>query len=221
MDTNDRLVLAARVDEVAEKNLLPPNPQLDNAKSNSRKHGLPPIAVPALHGQYLAIQCKLINAKSVLEIGALGGYSTIWLASSGAKVTSIEISPKHRDVAIENTKGLDVEVILGAALDVLPKLAEEGRKFDLVFIDADWGEQFEYFEWAVKLTRKNGCIYIDNVVRELLESNPNLEEGKESLLSKIGTVKNVDATLMSTVSGHKEQVEDRVDGFVLAVVKDD
>jgi len=86
-----------------------------------------------------------MNAKTVLEIGTLGGYSTIWLAETGAKVTGIEIDPKHRDVALENTKGLNVELILGVALDVLPKLAEEGRKFDLVFIDAAWEELWDYF----------------------------------------------------------------------------
>jgi predicted O-methyltransferase YrrM len=80
----------------------------------------------------------------VLEVGTLGGYSTIWFASTGASVTTIEINPKHRDVALENTKGLkDVEIILGAALDVLPKFLEEGKKFDFVFIDAAWEEQFE------------------------------------------------------------------------------
>ena len=70
----------------------------------------------------------------------MGGYSTIWFASTRAKVISIEIDPNHRSVALRNTKGLDVDIILGAALDVLPKLVEEGRKFDMVFIDADWGE---------------------------------------------------------------------------------
>lgn len=89
--------------------------------------------------------------------------------------------------------------------------------FDFVFIDADWGEQWEYYQWAVELTRKNGLIYVDNVVRELLESDPELE-GKGSLLNKIGSEKRAKATLIQTVSGHKEEVEDRIDGFVLAVV---
>jgi predicted O-methyltransferase YrrM len=67
-------------------------------------------------------------------------------------------------------RGLDVDIILGAALDVLPKLAEDGRNFDFVFIDAAWEEQFESFSWVAKLVRGNGCIYVDNVVREMLES---------------------------------------------------
>lgn len=217
MSSSDKLSQAIKIDTQAQKSLLVPNPQLDHALSNSTANGLPPITISALQGQYLAIQCRLINAKSVLEIGTLGGYSTIWFASTGAKVTSIEIDPKHRDVATENTKGLDVEIILGAALDVLPKLAEEGRKFDFVFIDAAWEEQWDYFQWATKLTRGNGCIYVDNVVRELLESET-ME--KESLLTKVGREKNVTATLVSTISGHKGKSEEMFDGFLLAVVKE-
>jgi predicted O-methyltransferase YrrM len=153
--TSGHLHQARNIDVHASTNLLKPNTKLDYALSNSAAMGLPPITVTPLGGQYLAIQCQLINAKTILEIGTLGGYSTIWLAETGAKVTSIEIHPKHRVVALENTKGLNVELILGTALDVLPKLAEEGRKFDLVFIDAAWEEQWDYFQWAVKLTRVN------------------------------------------------------------------
>jgi predicted O-methyltransferase YrrM len=184
---------------------------------NSAENGLPAITISPLQGQYLAIQCQLINAKSVLEVGTLGGYSTIWFASTGAKVTSIEIEPKHRDVALENTKGLDVEIILGAALDVMPKLAAEGRKFDFIFIDAAWEEQFEYFQWAVKLARGNGCIYVDNVVRELLE-HENVGEN-ESLVTKVGREESVTATLISTISSHKGKTEEMFDGFLLAIVK--
>ncbi|KAF2502271.1 hypothetical protein BU16DRAFT_554341 [Lophium mytilinum] len=105
-------------------------------------------------GQYLPILTQLISAKPVLEIGTLGGYSSICFASASAKVTSIEIDPKHRIVAIENVRGMDVEVLLGAALEVLPKLVDEGRQFDMVFIDADFDDQLEQFDWAVKLTRR-------------------------------------------------------------------
>ena len=209
----------ANIDAQACSSLLKANPQLDHALKNSSANGLPPISISPLQGQYLAIQCQLINAKSVLEIGTLGGYSTIWFASTGAKVTSIEIDPKHRDVALENTKGLDVDIILGAALDVLPKLAAEGRKFDLVFLDAAWGEQWECFEWALKLTRLNGCIYVDNVVGELVESG---NVGKsESLVTKVGRENKVNATLISTLSSQKGNIEGVFDGFLLAVVKGD
>jgi predicted O-methyltransferase YrrM len=216
--TSGHLHQARNIDVHAATNLLKPNIKLDYALSNSAGKGLPPITVTPLGGQYLAIQCQLINAKTVLEIGTLGGYSTIWLAETGAKVTSIEIDPKHRDVALENTKGLNVELILGAALDVLPKLAEEGRKFDLVFIDAAWEEQWDYFQWAVKLTRVNGCIYVDNVVRELLESD-DVGEG-ETLITKVGREEKVMATVMSVVSSQNEKVDEMFDGFLLAVVKE-
>ena len=216
--SNDKLSQASKIDAQARSSLLKPNSKLDNALTNSAANGLPAITISPLQGQYLAIQCQLIGAKSVLEIGTLGGYSTIWFAETGAKVTSIQIDPKHRDVALENTKGLDVEIILGAALDVLPKLEKEGRKFDFVFIDAAWEEQFEYFEWAAKLVRGNGCIYVDNVVREVLEE---IEEGRdmENLVTKVGKVEGVQATLVSTVSSHKEKAEEMFDGFLLAVVK--
>jgi predicted O-methyltransferase YrrM len=215
---SDKLNLAGKVDAHALTNLLKPDAQLENALTNSSANNLPPITISPLQGQYLSIQCQLINAKSVLEVGTLGGYSTIWFAKTGAKVTTIEINPKHREVALENTKGLDVDIILGAALDVLPKLAAEGKKFDLVFLDASWDEQWEYFEWAVKLTRPNGCIYVDNVIRELLE-HENFGEG-ETLVTKVGRDKRVDATLVPVLSSHKAAETDMFDGFLLAVVKD-
>jgi predicted O-methyltransferase YrrM len=214
----DKLDLASIVDSHAKSNLLKPDAQLENALTNSNANGLPAITISPLQGQYLSIQCQLLNAKSVLEVGTLGGYSTIWFAKTGAKVTSIEINPKHRDVALENTKGLDVDIILGAALDVLPKLAAEGKKFDLVFLDASWTEQWQYFEWAVKLTRPSGCIYVDNVIRELLE-HENVGEG-ETLLTKVGRDERVDATLVPVLSSHKRRSDEMFDGFLLAVVKD-
>ncbi|KAH7009512.1 O-methyltransferase, partial [Ilyonectria destructans] len=201
----------------AKANLLRKNSKLDRAIESSEKNGLPPITVSPLQGQFLAIQCKLMGAKSVLEIGTLGGYGTIWFAQSGAKVTSIEIDPKHRDVALENVKGLNAEIILGAALDVLPKLAEEGREFDVVFIDAAWGEQWDYFDWAVKLTRPKGLIYVDNVVRALIDSGAT-DSTRESLVTKIGRDGRVTATLVPVVSYYEEGPEDTFDGFIMAVV---
>jgi predicted O-methyltransferase YrrM len=146
-------------------------------------------------------------------------------------VTSIEIDPKHRNVAIENIEyaGLSkqVDVLLGAALDVLPRLAkeiEEGRreKFDFVFIDADWDEQWDYFDWAAKMMEKGSCIYVDNVVKQLLESGiPDGMEKKESehvrgmkeLVERVGKDTRVDAVVMQTVGAKSH------DGFLMAVVK--
>ncbi|CAM1500503.1 Fc.00g096650.m01.CDS01 [Cosmosporella sp. VM-42] len=216
MGDESKLHAAAAIDLLAKESLLRPNPKLDHAIATSRESGLPPITISPLQGQYLAIQCKLIGAKTVLEIGTLGGYSTIWFAQAGAKVTSIEINPKHRDVAQKNVDGLDVEIILGAALDVLPTLYKEGRTFDMVFIDADWREQWEYFDWAVQLTNPSGCIYVDNVVRELLESNATNKD-TESLVTKVGKDSRVAATIVPTISSHKGNAGESFDGFLLAV----
>lgn len=210
---------AVAVEGIACRNLLRPNPQLDNALTNSRQNGLPDITVSPLQGQFLAIQCQLIGAKTVLEIGTLGGYSTIWLAQSGAKVTSIEIDRKHRDVAVDNVAGLDTEIILGAALDVLPRLAKEGRKFDMVFCDASWGEQNECFDWAVRLTRKNGCVYVDNVVWKMLMDGT-AGHGRDSLVTHVGKDDRVRATLVPVVSTAHTVVGGHtvLDGFLMAVV---
>jgi predicted O-methyltransferase YrrM len=207
---------------------------LDHALTNSLKHGLPSISVSPAQGKFLAIQCQLQGAKRVLEMGTLGGYSTIWFANAGADVhvTSIEIDPKHRDVAMENIRyaGLSerVDVVLGAALDVLPGLAkeiEEGKRerFDFVFIDADWDEQWDYFDWAVRMMDKGSCVYVDNVVRQLLESGVAGGEvdGKEAgpargmkeLVERVGKDKRVDAVVMQTVGAKS------YDGFLIAVVK--
>lgn len=216
----ENLERASALDGIATEALINRSPELNerlsNALANSAAHGLPPITISPLQGQYLAVQCRLKSAKRVLEVGTLGGYSSIWFASAGASVTSIEISSKHREVALLNTKGLDVDVILGAALDVLPKLASDGRVFDLVFVDADWDEQYEYFEWPVKLTRPGGAVYVDNVVRCMLEGET-AGEG-EDLVSKVGKMKGVQATLVWTVGSHKSDVDHMFDGFLLAVV---
>ena len=217
-DLSDTVKYTNAIDAQARASLLRPDSRLDEAVSNSKKQGLRPIAISPLQGQFLAIQCQLIDAKHVLEIGTLGGYSTIFFANTGAKVTSLEIDAHHRDVAVENTEGMDVDVRLGPALDILPKLAEEGLKFDLVFIDADWEQQAEYFDWAVKLTRKKGCIYVDNVVRELIESQ-NLDVDSKSLVTSAGKNDKVTATLIQTVSSHKQVSSEMFDGFLFAMVK--
>jgi hypothetical protein len=134
------LTSALSIASSAQSRLVKTSPSLDAALHNSQQHGIPPIAIGPAEGQYLSILCKLIGTKNILEIGTLGGYSTLWFVDSvpGVKVTSIEINPKHRDVALENIKASsnadNAEVILGAALDVLPALSAQGRIFDFVFI---------------------------------------------------------------------------------------
>ncbi|KAF2006800.1 S-adenosyl-L-methionine-dependent methyltransferase [Amniculicola lignicola CBS 123094] len=211
--------LAPHVEAQASAALLRPNPKLEHALSNSKSNGLPPISVLPMSGQYLSILTQLIGAKSVLEIGTLGGYSTICFAEAGAKVTSIEIDPKHRDTALQNVQGLDVEVILGAALDVLPKLVEEGRQFDMVFIDADFDDQWEQFDWAVQLTRPNGCVFLDDVVASMFKDGHVEDESSDSILAKIGRDERIQATLMPTVACHPMLPTPVFNGFILAIVK--
>jgi predicted O-methyltransferase YrrM len=212
--------LAPRLDAQANSALLRPNPKLEYALSNSMANGLPPISILPMSGQHLSILTQLMGAKSVLEIGTLGGYSTICFAEAGAKVTSIEINPKHRDIALENVRGLDVEIILGAALDVLPKLVEEGKKFDMVFIDADFDDQLEQFDWAVKLTRANGCVLLDDVIASMFKDGQ-VDNPSDSILTKIGKDERVKATLMPTVASHPMLSTPVFNGFILAVVKGD
>ncbi|OAA38455.1 O-methyltransferase, family 3 [Beauveria brongniartii RCEF 3172] len=204
----------------AEKAFVKPDAHLQHALSNTAKNGMPSIQVSPLQGQLLAIQARFIGAKTVLEIGALGGYSTICLAKTGAKVTSIEIDPKHRDIASENLRaaGIEPDIILGDARNVLPELVREGRVFDMVFIDADWGQHADYFDWAVKLTRKNGCIFIDNVVQEIMTCHHG-SVGEGTLVERVGAENKVTATLVPKITG-KEGVTDNafIDGFLIAIV---
>ncbi|PVI06434.1 S-adenosyl-L-methionine-dependent methyltransferase [Periconia macrospinosa] len=223
----DNFKLAPVLDAQAQAALLRPNDRLSNAIENSKANGLPPINVQPMSGQHLSLLAQFTGAKSVLEIGTLGGYSSIVFAQAGAKVTSVEINAKHRDVALQNTKGLDVDIILGAALDVMPKLYEEGRQFDMVFIDGDWESLPEEFDWAVKLTRVGGCILLDDVVPAML-----LQEAKkggldvatakmegENVITKIGKDERVQAALMSTVGTHPMIPTPAYTGFILAIVK--
>ncbi len=141
--------------------LIPSDPALDAALQASADAGLPAIAVTPPQGKLLHLLAKLQGARSILEMGTLGGYSTIWLARAlpaGGRLVTLEADPKHADVARANIAraGLDgvVELRLGRALDTLPKLADERcAPFDLVFIDADKAGMPDYFQWSLKLCR--------------------------------------------------------------------
>ena len=167
---------------------------------------------------------KMTGARRILEIGTLGGYSTIWLAralSDDGKLVTLEAEKKHADVARKNIAQAGfaekVEVRVGRALDTLPKLEKEGAgPFDFVFLDADKPNNPAYFEWALKLTRKGSVIVADNVVRwgaitDSKTSDPNVR-GVRHFLEVVAREKRVSATAIQTVGvkGH--------DGFALAVV---
>ncbi|MCJ1245587.1 hypothetical protein MMC30_002791 [Trapelia coarctata] len=203
---------------------------LEYALKNSLDKGLEDISVAPSQGKFLAVQCQIIGAKRVLEVGTLGAYSTIWMASTGpdVKVTSIEIDPQIAEVARENIAfaGLSdrIEVILGAARDVLPQITaeiEQGKreKFDFTFIDADKESAWLYFDSAVKITRPKGVVYVDNVVRkglladeELAKREP-IVEGIRRVVEEVGKDERVDAVVLQTVG------EKNYDGFLMAVVK--
>jgi predicted O-methyltransferase YrrM len=162
------------VDDYFDGLLVGPDEALDAAVEASEAAGLPAIQVAANQGKLLNLLARLQGARTVLEIGTLGGYSTIWLARAlpeGGRVVTLEADPAYAEVARANIEraGLAdvVEIRVGRALDTLPELAAEGRgPFDVVFIDADKPSNPDYLAWSLKLTRPGSLIVADNVVRD-------------------------------------------------------
>lgn len=162
------------VDNYINSLVAPSDPALDAALEASAKAELPPIAVAPNQGKLLQILARSVNARRILEIGTLGGYSTIWLARAlrtDGRLFSLEIEPKHAEIARKNVERADlaskVEVRLGPAIDSLKKLASENQgPFDLIFIDADKESIPDYFAWSLKLSRSGSLIIVDNVVRK-------------------------------------------------------
>lgn len=153
---------------------VPADPALDEALAASAAAGLPAIQVAPNQGKLLQLFARMIGARRILEIGTLGGYSTIWLARALApdgRVVTLESDPKHAEVARANFVRADVDrqidLRVGLALDTLKGIADEGPEpFDLVFIDADKANILAYFTSALGFTRKGGLIIVDNVVRK-------------------------------------------------------
>ena len=214
-----------RVDDYLAGLLLPPDPVLDAALAASAAGGLPAISVAPNQGKMLHLLVRATGARRVLEIGTLGGYSTIWLARglpAGGRLITLEYEPRHAEVARENiarAKLADrVEVRVGSALDTLPALAgENGAPFDLVFIDADKQGYAEYFDWALRLTRPGGLIIADNVIRQGAVADPATSEervrGIRRFFARVAAAgERVSATAIQTV-GSKGY-----DGFALIVV---
>jgi predicted O-methyltransferase YrrM len=212
------------VDSYAAGLLIPPDPALDSALAACAAAGLPAISVSPLQGKFLHLLARIQGARSILEIGTLGGYSTIWLAralpASGRLVT-LESDPKHAGVARANLEraGLSgiVGLRVGRALDTLPQVAADARgPFDLVFIDADKAGIPEYFGWALRLTRPGSVIVVDNVVRNGAVVDASSEDpsvrGVRRFNEILAAEARVSATTLQTV-GIKGY-----DGFTLAVV---
>lgn len=209
------------VDDYITGSVVRPQQALDEARRASDDGGLPPIAVSAPQGKFLRLLARLIGARNILEIGTLGGYSTIWLAGAlpdGGKLVTLELDPRHAAVALSNltNAGLDkvTEVLVGPALETLEKL--EGP-FDLTFIDADKVNTSAYFDKAVRLSRPGAVIVVDNVVRkgglaEASSSDPNVSAMRR-FHDELSTRTDIDATTIQTVGAKG------YDGFTLAVVK--
>ncbi|WP_138500088.1 O-methyltransferase [Nostoc sp. PA-18-2419] len=161
------------VDRYLTELFVPPDSVLDAALEASAAAGLPPHNVSPNQGKLLLLLAQLQKARTILEIGTLGGYSTIWLARALPKdgyLITLEANPKYAEVALSNIAraGLSdiVELRLGQALSTLVQLAAEGRSaFDLIFIDADKSNNPDYLAWALKLSRRGSLIIADNVVR--------------------------------------------------------
>jgi predicted O-methyltransferase YrrM len=213
------------VDQYITDALVPADPVLEAVLKASTDAGLPEINVSPAQGKLLHLLTRIHGARRVLEIGTLGGYSTIWLARgmlpAGGKVITLEVDPRHVRVARANFEhaGLAkmIEVREGRALDSLSQLATEGRgPFDLIFIDADKVRIPDYFTWALKLSRRGTVIIVDNVIRAGAVTDASSTDlsvqGVRQLNAMLATEKRVSATTIQTVGAKG------YDGFTLAVV---
>jgi len=216
--------LWSSVDDYITETLFGEDAILDQALEASDAAGLPSIQVSPAQGRLLEIIARIHGARTILEIGTLGGYSTIWLAralpAEGTLVT-LEIDPKHAEVAASNIEraglGEKVEVRTGDAREILPRLVDEGYgPFDLFFIDADKASIPVYFEWAMSLSRPGSLIIVDNVVREGAvidaESDDPSVRGVRTLNEMMARDDRVTATVVQTV-GSKGY-----DGFAAVLV---
>ncbi|HEV2344085.1 MAG TPA: O-methyltransferase [Actinocrinis sp.] len=212
------------VDEYFNAALIPADPVLDAAVQLSAAEGLPDIAVAPNQGRLLNLIARIHGARRILEVGTLGGYSTIWLARAlpaDGVLVSLEVNPHHAEVARANLKSAGLaekaQVRVGRGVDSLAALAEERpAPFDLVFIDADKPSNPEYLAWALRLSRPGTVIVVDNVVRngaviDAASTDPTVQ-GTRRLFDAIAAEPRLDATAIQTtgVKGY--------DGFVLALV---
>lgn len=211
----------AEVDRYLATALLEHDTALEDALAASEAAGIPAIQVSPLQGKLLMLLAQMLEARRILEIGTLAGYSTIWLARGLAKdgrIITLEADPRHAGLARSNFEraGLEktIALRLGKALATLPEVAAEKEgPFDLCFIDADKKHIPEYFTWALRLARPGGLIVVDNVVRagEIVDSESREAniEGIRRFLEMAGAEPRVAATALQTVGvkGH--------DGFAL------
>jgi predicted O-methyltransferase YrrM len=212
------------VDDYIADLFVPHDPALDAALAASVAAGLPAIQVSPAQGKMLNLLARIQGARKILEIGTLGGYSTIWLARAlpaDGRLITLEADAKHAEIARANiaNAGLAdiVELRLGRAIDTLPQLVAEGRgPFDLIFIDADKPGYPAYLDWVVKLSRRGSLIIADNVVRKGEVSNPASADPNVQGVQRFNQLLAADLRVSSTVIqtvGCKGY-----DGFALGVV---
>ena len=212
------------VDQYINNLVIPPDAALEATLEASVAAGLPPINVTPAHGKMLHLLARAQGARRILEIGTLAGYSTIWLARAlppDGRLITLESDPQHAGIARANIAraGLEdrIDVRLGAALDTLPRLAEERQgPFDFTFIDADRPNLPEYFAWALKLSRRGSLIIVDNVVRkggviDAASEDPNIK-GVRRFGERLAAETRVSATMVQTVGAKG------YDGFAIALV---
>src|SRR3954471_22602146 len=216
----------AAVDRYFGQLLAPEDEALAGCMEANRVAGLPSIDVPALLGKFLELMVRISGARTVLEIGTLGGYSTIWMARAlpeGGQVTTLEIDPRTASIARKNLAQPGVlgrvEITIGPALETLKALYEGAvDPFDLIFIDADKKSMPEYLEWSLKLSRPGTVIIADNVVRDgkVLDAgteDPDIQ-GVRRMTEMMAANPRLSATAVPTVGARG------YDGFAIAVVLD-
>jgi predicted O-methyltransferase YrrM len=214
----------AKVDGYFGDLLAPSDDKLDAALSANEKAGLPQIDVTSLQGKFLEFLVRISGARRVLEIGTLGGYSTIWMARAlpdGGRMVTLELDPHHARVALGNLQNAGVsekvELRVGPANESLSTLVTvTSEPFDLIFIDADKQGYPEYLQWALKLSHPGTVIVADNVVREGkvidAHSNDANVQGVREFTALLAAEPRLSATVLQTV-GVKGY-----DGFALAIV---
>lgn len=213
------------LDELFNRILRTEDDALKAAREAGAAAGMPPIEVSAQHGKLLFLLATATRATRVLEIGTLAGYSTIQLARGvgpGGRVVTLEYEARHAEVARQNLKRADVddrvEVIVGAALDTLPRLADRDEKFELFFIDADKENNVAYLEWAIRLAAPGAMIVVDNISRfgRVLDPAPGDQQAHaiRDMLQMMGEDPRLDAAAIQTV-GTKGW-----DGFAVALVRE-
>jgi predicted O-methyltransferase YrrM len=213
------------VDRYIERLLLPEDDALEAALRDSAEASLPAIGVSPPQGKMLQLLVRIRGARTILELGTLGGYSTIWLARglpADGRLVTLEVSPDYAEVARGNIAraGLDhlVEQRVGPAIETLPALVDEGYgPFDFIFIDADKVSYPDYLPWTLELSAPGTVIVADNLVRGGTVIDPDNEDassgGSRRFTELLGAEPGVSATLIQTV-GSKGY-----DGFALALVE--